>query len=77
MADLEAHVPERIEEAVHQRGQGGTGLAVDNAFAVVQEHDVNIAVGIQLGAAIAADGDKGQDRWRTAGQRRRGVFNAL
>ena len=57
----EARVPDRVPEPVRDRGDVP-------APAVVQEHEVEVAGGAQLAAAVAADGDQ-RDARRLAGAR--------
>ena len=62
MAHLEADVPERVENAVDDLGEMRQRLAAGHHLAVVQEHEIDVAVRIQFGAAVAADGDEGERR---------------
>ena len=61
VADLQADVPQRIQHAVNQLGQIGQRLARRD-LAVVQKHEINVAVRIQFRAAITADGHQRQRR---------------
>ena len=62
VADLEAQVPERVKDAVNEFGEVGQGFAAGDDLPVLQEHEVNVAVRVELGAAKAADGDERQFR---------------
>jgi len=59
MPDLETEVPERVEDAIHEPGQEGERFVAGDDLAVVEEHEIDVAVGIEFGAAITADGDEG------------------
>ena len=61
VSDLQANVPQRIQHAVNQPGQIWQRFARRN-LAVVQEHEVNVAVRVQLAAAVTADRDQRQRR---------------
>ncbi len=61
VADLQADVPQRIQHAVNQLGQMRQRFARHH-LAVVQKHEVNVAVRIQFRAAIAADGHQREGR---------------
>src|SRR5437870_5235599 len=63
MAHLEAHVPERIEDAVHQLGKVRQRLAPCDHLAVVEKHKIDVAVRVQFGPAITADGYQ-IERWK-------------
>ena len=70
MSDLEAEIPQRHEDAIHQLGQRRQWLCPDHDLSVVQEHDVEITQWIQLAAAIAADrhqSDRGKFSLRLLG----------
>ena len=60
MPDLESEIPERIEDAVHNLGEVWQCLAESHYLARVEEHDIDVAVRIQFGAAVSAQSDQGQ-----------------
>ena len=62
MADLQADVPQRIEQAVNDAGQVRQRAAAGGHLPVVQEHEVDVAVRIELRPAVAADGHQRQLR---------------
>ena len=57
MADLQADVPQRVKHTVGERRQKRVRFAARrrDRVAVVQEHDLNVALRIQLAATVAAD----------------------
>src|SRR6185295_3400039 len=57
----QSQVPERVKDAVDELGQVGQRL-VGGDLPVVQEHEIDVTVRVQLGAAITADGDQGERR---------------
>ncbi len=61
VADFQADIPERIQNAVNQFGQMRQRL-VRRDLAVVQKHEVNVAVRIQFRAAVTADGHERERR---------------
>ena len=61
VADLQAGVPQRIQHTVNQFGQMRQRFARRD-LAVVQKHEVNVAVRIQFRAAVTADGDERERR---------------
>ena len=61
VSDLQADVPQRIQHAVNQPGQIRQRFARRD-LAVVQKHEVNVAVRVQLAAAVTADGHQRQRR---------------
>ena len=67
MADLQADVPQRVKEAVDDAGQMRQWAGAGGHLPAVQEHEVNVAVRIQLRAAIPADGHQRQLRELLAG----------
>ena len=67
VADLQADVPQRVEEAVDDAGQVRQRAGAGGDLPAVQEHEVNVAVRIQLRAAVAADGHQRQLRKLLAG----------
>ena len=76
MADLQPDVPQRIQHAVNQLGQIRQRL-VRRDLAVVQKHEVNVAVRIQLRAAVTADGHQRQRRKFLLRLRRQAAFRRL
>ena len=62
VADLQADVPKRIQHPINQLGKVGERFAGGH-LAVVQKHEINVAVRIQFRAAITADGHQRQ-RWK-------------
>ena len=77
MADLDAQVPQRVQQAIDQRTQGGTRLARHHHVAFMQKHDVDVAVRIQFGPAVPADGDQGADGRGYLGQVGRGTPHGI
>ena len=61
VADLQAGVPQRIQHSVNQLGQMRQRFARRD-LAVVQKHEVNVAVRVQFRAAVTADGDERERR---------------
>ena len=61
VADLQADVPQRIQHAVNQLGQMRQRFACRD-LAVVQKHEVNVAVRVQFRPAVTADGDERERR---------------
>ena len=61
VSDLQADVPQRIQHAVNQPGQIRQRFARRN-LAVVQKHEVNVAVRVQLAAAVTANRHQRQRR---------------
>ena len=55
ITNLQADVPKRIQDAVNQPRESRQRLGSGN-LTFMQEHEINVAVWIQLGAAEAADG---------------------
>ena len=62
VADLQPDVPKRIQNAVNDLGQMRQRPAPGRNLPVVQEHEINVAVRIQLRAPVAADGHQRQRR---------------
>ena len=62
MSDFQPDVPERVEQAVGHGGQSGMNFSARHQIAVMQKHDVNVAVGIKFTSSIPADGDQREGR---------------
>ena len=61
VAHLEAHVPKRVENFLHDLFDVGRNLP---SIGAMQQHDVHVAGRIELAAAITAQGDQGQRQLR-------------
>src|SRR3954471_6557153 len=62
VANLETEVPEWIKETVHQFRKPRQWFAPGNNLAGVQEHEIDVAEGIQFTAPITAQRHKSQRR---------------
>ena len=62
MADFETKVPQRVQNAVHDLREMRQRLAEGDDLAGVQEHDIDVTVRIQFGAAVTAKGNQRQRR---------------
>jgi len=50
MADFQANVPERIEQSIDDPRQIRQGVRpADRDLPIVQEHEIDVAVGVELG----------------------------
>ena len=77
VADLQADVPQRIQHAVNQLGQMRQRLGSGHDLAVVQKHEVNVAVRIQFRAAVTADGHQREGRKFLLRLRGQAVFGRI
>ena len=77
MADFQADVPERIEQAVHHARELWQSPAARDHLAVVQKHEINVAVRIEFRAAVAADGDERERGEFLLGLRGQGVLGGV
>lgn len=62
VADFEADIPERVEEAIAEGGHEGGGFSALDCGSVMKEHQIDVAVWVQFAATVATDGDEGDFR---------------
>ena len=74
---LQPDVPQWIEQSIDDGAQGGVGPSVRDQITRVEEHEVDVAVGIQLPPPIAAGGDQGDGGQVLLRQFRRGPAHAF
>ena len=62
MSRLQSNVPDRIENPVDNLGQIRQRFGADSNLAIMQKHEIYVAMGIEFCPAITAEGDQGHLR---------------
>src|SRR5437763_7112785 len=62
MADFEAKVPEWIEDAIHDLGKRRERFASRHHLPLMEKHEIDVALRVQLRAAETSQCDQGQRR---------------
>ena len=72
VADFQAQIPEGIKQPVRKFAEERGGFSTGHHGTIMEEHDVNVALGVEFAAAITASGNEGEGKLLAGDWQRRG-----